>query len=463
MKALPLVVVMLLVASPVLGAAGPADGSTHSMAPDEAEPAQVESPSNETIHVLDIPSSELARATVEAHHVDLGPSLDFSALGAGGRIQTGASIERIESATDDSTRQQLILDELNTIEQRAIALQSAQRSAIERFNADDITARDLLIELARIDAEARALDDRRVALREITSETPDFSISSGRLAALERELDTFTGPVRTHAVSVVTGQSDAARFSVRTSETGFVLSVVADGEYVREAYRADLRNRDRNTVSYEEALDIVAENYPTIYSNRAAQNGTNVISAGDSHRVQINYRDGQLTAYVDSGTGRVFKESQTRPLESIATRDSASGVRDGLALSVDRTYPGGPLRIQLNESETGDPVDANVTIGLEASQESTLLGHTGSDGTIWTVSPSASYTVTVIRGNSAVVLTTSPTPMPYLAGNATAAENDTSPTVTSTPTESTGTGSTESADSVSAVSQAGPPAPPGGG
>ncbi|ELZ94515.1 DUF7094 domain-containing protein, partial [Haloferax sulfurifontis] len=172
-------------------------------------------------------------------------------------------------------------------------------------------------------------------------------------------------------------------------------------------------------------------------------------------------RDGQLTAYVDSGTGRVFKESQTRPLESITTRDTASGVRDGLALTVDRTYPGGPLRIQLNESETGDPVDANVTIGLEASQESTLLGHTGSDGTIWTVSPSASYTVTVIRGNSAVVLTTAPTPMPYLAGNATAAENDTSPTVTSTPTESTE--STDSAGSVSAVSQSRPAGPPADG
>ncbi|NLV01312.1 hypothetical protein G3A49_01760 [Haloferax volcanii] len=437
MKALPLVVVMLLVASPVLGAVGPTDGSSHSSALDGATHAQVESPSNETIHVLDIPSSELVRSTVEAHHVDLGPSLDFSALRAGGRIQTGASLERIESASDDSTRQQLILDELNGIEQRAIALQSAQRSVIERFNDDNLTARELLIELARIDAEARALNERRVALRDVTSRTSDFSISSGRLAALERELDTFTGPVRTHAVAVMTGEADAARFSVRTSETGVVLSVVADGEYVREAYRADLRDRDQRTVTYEEALDIVAENYPTIYSSRTAQNGTNVISAGDSHRVRINYNYGQLTAYVDTGSGRVFKESQTRPLRSISISATATGVRDGLALTVDRTYPGGPLRIQLNESETGDPVDANVTIGLEASQESTLLGHTGSDGTLWTVSPSAPYTVTVIKGNSAVVLTADPTPTPTLAANPTDTENDTSPTVTSTPTEST--------------------------
>ncbi|MGB9957248.1 DUF7094 domain-containing protein [Haloferax prahovense] len=453
MKALPLVVVMLLLASPVLGAVGPADGSTRAAALDGTDPAQVESPSNETIHVLDIPSSELVQATVEAHHVDLGPSLDFAALRAGEQIQTGASIERIESATNDNTRQQLILDELNSIEQRAIALQSAQRSAIERFNGGDLTARELLVELARIDAEARGLNERRVALRELATETPDFSINSGRLAALERELDTFTGPVRKYAVTVMSGQSDTARFSVRTSETGVVLSVVADGEYVREAYRAGLRNRDQSTVSYEEALDIVAESYPTIYSSRAAQNGTNVISAGDSHRVRINYDRGQLTAYVDTGSGRVFKESQTRPLTSITTSAVATEVKDGLTLTVDRTYPGGPLRIQLNESGSDDPVDANVTIGLEASQESTLLGHTGSDGMLWTVSPSSPYTITVIKGNSAVVLTTSPTSIPVLVTNTTAGTNETAAMASSTPTESS-----ESVSVVSHGAAVGPPA-----
>ncbi|POG56739.1 DUF7094 domain-containing protein [Haloferax marisrubri] len=451
MKALPLVVVMLLVASPVLGAVGPVDGSTQAAALDQADPAQVQSPSNGTIHVLDIPSSELVQATVEPHHVDLGPSLDFAALQAGGQIQTGASIERIESAADDSTRQQLILDEINSIEQRAIALQSTQRTAIEQFNAGELTARELLVRLARIDAEARGLNERRVALHELATETPDFSINSGRLAALERELDTFTGPVRRHVVSVMTGQSEAARFSVRTSESGVVLSVVADGEYVRESFRADLRDRDQSSVTYEEALDIVANNYPIIYSSRAAQNGTNVISAGDSHRVRINYNNGQLTAYVDAGSGQVFKESQSRPLGSISTGTAATEIKDGLRLTVNRTYPGGPLRIQLNETESDAPVDANVTIGLEASQESTLLGHTGADGTLWTVSPSSPYTITVIRGNSAVVLTTSPTPIPDLVTNATA-ENDTSAMGTSTPTDST--------SSISAVAQGSPAGAP---
>ncbi|AFK18032.2 hypothetical protein E6P09_04555 [Haloferax mediterranei ATCC 33500] len=427
MKALPLVIAILLVASPALGAVGPDAVSDQQSVFDTASPAQAQAQQvpNETIRVLDIPESNLVQATVESQHVDLGPSLDLAALRAGGQIQTGTSIERIESASDDSIRQQLIIDELSRIEQRAIALQSTQRTVIERFNQDQITARELLVELARIDAEARSLNERRVELRTLASNTPDFSIDSGRLAGLERELDTFTGPVRKHAVAVMTGGAEPTRFSVRTSETGVVLSVVADGKYIREAYRSDLRDRDQSTVMYEEALGIVADNYPTVYSSRSAQNGTNVISAGNSHRVRINYNGGQLSAYVDAGSGEVFKESQARPLRTVTSGTPKTEVKDGLSLTAYQTYPGGPLRIQLNETETDDPVDANVTIGLEASQESTLLGHTGTDGTIWTVSPSGPFTITVIKGNSAVVLTSSPTPIPGLETNTTDQSNST--------------------------------------
>ncbi|ELZ94967.1 hypothetical protein C440_07822 [Haloferax mucosum ATCC BAA-1512] len=438
MKALPFVLAILLVASPVLGAVGPDAVSGQTPALNGTSPTQTQQVSNETVRVLDIPESAIVQATVEPQHVDLGPSLDFAALRSGGQIQTGASIERIESANDDSIRQQLILDEINRIEQRAIALQSTQRSVIEAFNDDQISARELLVELARIDAEARGLNERRIELRSLATETPDFSIESARLAALERELDTFTGPVRKHAVAVMTGRSDPTRFSVRTSDTGVVLSVVADGEYIREAYRADLRDRDRSTVTYEDALGIVADNYPAVYSSRSAQNGTNVISAGNSHRVRINYNSGQLAAYVDAGSGEVFKETQRRPLRGVSLTTPTTEVKDGLSLTAYRTYPGGPLRIQLNETETDTPVDANVTLGLEASQESTLVGHTGPDGTIWTVSPSETFTITVIKGNSAVVLTTSPTTIPGLATNTTGESNST-PDGETTPAPTPGT------------------------
>ncbi|WP_396610868.1 hypothetical protein ACH9L7_11640 [Haloferax sp. S1W] len=439
MKVLPLVLAFVLVASPVLGAVGPQAGSPPADALGDTA-AQVQTSSNGTIRVLDIPASSVVRSTVDLQHVDLGPSLDFAGLRAGTQIQTLSSIERIRSASDDGVRQQLILGEINQIEQRAIALQSAQRNAIEAYNSGGISARELLVELARIDAEARELNERRIELREISAQTPDFSVDPGRLAALERELDTFTGPVREQAVSVLTGAETPTRFFVRTSEDGLVLSVITDDTYIREAYRSDLRNRDESGVTPTEALDKVAENYPYVWDSRATQNGADVVGAGNSYLVRVNHDRGQLFAYVDSGSAKVFKEAQIRPLDTISNGTMATEVKDGLNLSVNRTYPGGPLRIQLTETETGDPVDANVTIGLEASRESSLLGRTGADGTIWTVSPGSRFTITVIKGNAAVVLTVSPTPVPHLLTNTTKTNettttpaSDVTPSGTATP------------------------------
>ncbi|ELZ87429.1 hypothetical protein C453_03724 [Haloferax elongans ATCC BAA-1513] len=416
MKALPLVLALVLVASPVIGAAGPGTGD---LADTSNGTTQVQTSSNGTVRVLDIPDSSVVRSTVDAQHVDLGPSIDFAGLRAGSQIQTLSSLERIESASDEGVRQQLILGEINQIEQRAIALQSAQQNAIEAYNSEDIAARELLVELARIDAEARELNERRVELREAAAQTPDFSVDPGRLAALERELDTFTGPVRKHAAAVLTGNEPSMRFFVRTSADGLVLSVISDNTYIREAYRSDLRDRDQSGVTPTQALDKVAENYPLVWNSRATQNGADVVGAGNSYLVRVNHGRGQLFAYVDSGSAEVFKEAQIRPLDTVSNGTVATEVKDGLRLSANRTYPGGPLRIQLNETETGDSVDANVTLGLEASRESTLLGRTGSDGAIWTVSPASRFTITVIRGNAAVVLTVSPTPVPQLATNET--------------------------------------------
>ncbi|MFC7204798.1 hypothetical protein ACFQJC_14870 [Haloferax namakaokahaiae] len=417
MKALPLVLVVVLVASPALGAVGPEPFATPSADLGETQSLQVQASANETIHVLDIPESQVARSSINSQHVDLGPALGFSSIRANGRLQTLTSIERIESVADNNVRQQLILGEINRIEQRAIALQSQQQNALSAYNAGEMSARELVVELARIDAQARNLNDRRTELRQIAVDTPDFSLDSGRLAALERELDTFTGPVRAQAAAVLSGRADPARFFVRTSETGIVLSTIADDTYIREVYRSDLRDRESSGVTPAEALDVVAENYPTIWETRASQNGADVVGAGDSYLVRISHSRGQLFAYVDSGSGTVFKEAQIRPLDDGFVGDPATQVKDGLNLTVYRTYPGGPMRIALNESATDDPVSANVTLGLEVSQESTLIGQTDSDGNLWTLSPNSSFTVTVIRGNAAVVLTVSPTSVPELATN----------------------------------------------
>jgi hypothetical protein len=65
----------------------------------------------------------------------------------------------------------------------------------------------------------------------------------------------------------------------------------------------------------------------------------------------------------------------------------------------------------LVDAETETPVDANVTLS-EGDEESELLGQSGDDGSIWTLSPQREYTVTAIRGNDVVVLSIRPAAPP---------------------------------------------------
>jgi hypothetical protein len=207
---------------------------------------------------------------------------------------------------------------------------------------------------------------------------------------------------------VLQGQSNPTRFYVATSADSVVLSTIVGDAYVREAYRGDVRNRTTDRMSPEEAFDIANRSYSTIWDLRT---DTEILGSGDSYLVRVSYPGGDLSAFVDSGSRNVFKEFQRRPLADVDRGALVSDTRDGLRLQVNRTYPGGPLRVRLTEASTGDPVDANVTVGRDGG-ESRLVGATGDDGVLWTVSPGSRFTVTAIRGNSVVLVTTSPVPSP---------------------------------------------------
>jgi hypothetical protein len=363
---------------------------------------------NVSVNVLSLPPGAPNQSSVETQYVDLGPALSFASNASTYRIETLTAVENVRSAETTEARQQRILGELNRVEQRVISLRSAQSRTASAFRDGDITQREALVRLARIDIEARALETRRERLATLAEETPEFSVDAGRMDSLSRELDSVTGPVRAHAAAVLQGQSDPTRFYVATSAESVVLSTIVGDAYVREAYRGDVRNRTTNRMSPEEAFDIANRSYPTIWSLRT---DTEILGSGDSYLVRVSYPGGDLSAFVDSGSRNVFKEFQRRPLADVDRGEAVSDTRDGLRLEVNRTYPGGPLRVRLTESSTGDPVDANVTVGRDGG-ESRLVGATGEDGELWTVSPGNRFTVTAIRGNSVVLVTTSPAPAP---------------------------------------------------
>ena len=370
---------------------------------------------NRTVHVLDIPDDELARSTIDRQTLDLGPAMDFSTDETTWRLRTATMTERIRSAEDTTRRQRLLLGALNNIEQQTITLRARQQDAIAAYSDEKIDAKRLLVRLAGINAEAKALEQRRNRIIELAKNTEEFSLDAGRLAALQRSLDTFTGPVRAHAQGVLSGREQPTRFYVAAGDQSVVLTTITNGTYVREAFRGTLRQRNDPRISdVQEAIDVTTNSYPVIMAMR---NNSDAIGSGNSFLVTVPHREGHLSAFVDSGSKKVFKEFQSRPLRTMEGGEPVSEVKDGLRLRVNQTYPGAPMRVHLTDAQTGVPVDANITVGLEGG-DSDFVGATGADGSLWTLTPRGRITVTAIKGNSVVFVTMQPAQIPYINASA---------------------------------------------
>ncbi|MFC7136385.1 hypothetical protein ACFQRB_07220 [Halobaculum litoreum] len=91
-------------------------------------------------------------------------------------------------------------------------------------------------------------------------------------------------------------------------------------------------------------------------------------------------------------------EHQRVRLAGIETGPSVTRTLD-LTLRVNRTFPGGPLRVEVVDPRTGEPVDAVVKIQPDDGA-STEVGSTGADGVLWTVSPQTGFVVTVVEVGS---------------------------------------------------------------
>jgi hypothetical protein len=365
--------------------------------------------SNRSIHVLDVSDGELERSAIGHQSLDLGPAMSFSTNETTWRLETEAMVERVRSVESTNRRQRLILGALNDIEQRIITLRGRQRDAVAAYGAGEIGAKRLLIRLIRVDAEARALEVRRQHVVALAEDTEQFALDSSRRAKLRIDLMPYTGPVRKHAREVLQGEKPPTRFYVASGDGAVVLSTIDNDTYIREAFRGSLRQQRPRSITTQDALNITAESYPVIF--RVSKNDTEVLGSDSSYRVNIPHQKGTLSAFVDSGSKRVFKESQTRPLGVMEHEPPVSEVRDGLRLQVNQTYPGAPLHIRLTDVETGVPVGANVTVGLEG-RESDFVGTTGADGGVWTLTPRGRFTVTAIKGNSVVFVTLQPAEIP---------------------------------------------------
>jgi len=417
MRPLPVVVALLALAAPVGGAAlasGPAAGGASDARPVPATaglpaPAQADPSEPPPYRVLTIPPDRSSRATVGAQAPDLGTAMGIEVADTTGALAAAEVRERIEAADSPDERQRRLVAAVSAIEQREITLHQRQRDAIAAHAAGDLSDRELLAELAAVTAEANALRERLAMLEALADETPDYTLNAGEL---EFRLRTYDGPIRAAAVGAARADRPPERLYVESGEDALVLAGVLGDTYVREVYRGD--NWDRaasGTTAPEDAERVARTAYP---ETAAAATRTEARGQGGVFRVTFDFPAGELRTFVSAGSERVIVEHQTRPLATFEAGETRSRVQDGLAVTVNRTYPGGPVRIAVSDADGGGPVEGATVTVAPGDADSEVVGTTGADGVVWALSPREPYRVTVLGDGptAAFVADVEPTPPP---------------------------------------------------
>lgn len=337
--------------------------------------------------------------------LDVSTAMTVQREATASRLDRYALAERLDNAPSTEARQQLVVEAATTAEIRIDALREDERQLRAAYTSGEIDAETLLRRQARIQARASELRTTLDRLQGHAAEIPQFSLN-GRIQLLSSKLIGYDGPVRERALATVTGAAPATRVSVTASADGVVLSMLDGTRYVREAYRADQRTPNRvSRFTLDAAASRAFELYPVAY-NRSQDLGFGQNIDGDLggnlYLISFSMPAGTIDAYLDDGTRNVFFEVQERRVDRLDFRPSVEGAANGTRLTVNRTYPGGPLQLTVVDNATGNPRQTTVNVAGHSVE-------TGPDGTAWTLAPSTGvFQVTAVGPDGNVTVAVRP-------------------------------------------------------
>ncbi len=345
----------------------------------------------------------LGAGTVESGYgtprADLGATLEMSDGELRSRYDAYRARRDVEAADTDYTKREAIHTALDGIERRIESIRAREQQAVRAYHAGDLTRRELLRTLARLDAETGSLRDAITDLQRVGASVIDRPLDR-RLENLDGELQSLQSPVRDRIASGLRGGGSVGTVHVAATDTGVVLETVDDGRYDRDAVRFD--NYDPGDEDrYEESLDAVLNRIGELYPWASTeQSGISIDwTASRLYVTDISHPQGTTLVYLDGGTGNVYREVQRLRLSRLPTESVETVVENGVVVRVNDTLGNNPLQISVVDASTGDPIDAAVTI------DDQQLGRTGSDGRTWALGPRGTATLEVDTGRETISIT----------------------------------------------------------
>jgi hypothetical protein len=331
--------------------------------------------------------------------LDLGAALTMDRNEVRTQKRMSTLNERLANAETRQSKEQVLIRYTPELESQLSSLKHTERTISKRFNNSEMTTQQYVRQLAILDAKARNIAHAIDHLDSRGDTVPSFAPPVRRLRA---DLYSLRGQVRQYATDRFRGQSAPRPIYVETTNTGVILSTIEGNQYVREAFRADYRKpSEAKALLVQRAANITLSQYQWL--NEHEKSPSTDYGAGVYPSV-IPYSQGVVKPVLDSGTEKIFRETQYKYLTGSNHIPYGTAVRNNstsLNLTVNRTYPGGPLRINLTDA-SGDPVRGNISVG------DTHVGQTGNDGVLWTVALSRTFTVSATYDSETVNVTLAP-------------------------------------------------------
>ncbi|MFC6730193.1 carboxypeptidase-like regulatory domain-containing protein [Natronoarchaeum mannanilyticum] len=392
------VVALLLLVSPVVAATpaggvdpASADGATPSIEHEVAAPAVDATSLTESAGPISwiTHDGQSSRGVAGETARSIGSTLGMADRDLRAEL-TEARYENRFEAGDTSAERQAVLDEaLADMERRHDRLVEREREAIAEHAAGERSTEAFLRELAKISADASAVERRLDHLDRLADRDADVEISTRNLRYAMSRFDT---PIRNDLVAATTaGGPVGERIYVETSENTAVLSKIEGDQYLREGIQTDQYDPDgtEQFQSREEVLETAGSHYPWLYSLAPNEREPSSRTYGTTTRETVNnHPAGSSRIFLDSSTKGVFLEYHTLDLAALDQTATVRPSDSEFTVGANRVPNGGPLWVNVTD-DGGDPIDATVTIGD---------GHTartGDDGVAWLFAPEGDVTVTV--------------------------------------------------------------------
>lgn len=290
--------------------------------------------------------------------------------------------ERLDRVPSAAAERSELRAQQDRVEQRVTRLRGAEQATYTGLASADRDPATVGYELARINGAAAAYDEWVTHIEQKMDDVDGIE-PDRQLGALLVETATLQSPLRNQLMRTATGADERKQLYVTAGSNGLLLGTNADGTFYRDAYDGRLYDQDAEIAIDEiEVLARVDEQYPWIteFDSIDISQGLDTPNPnGAASRVHTRHPHGELITFVNRENGDVFFEHQELDHDSVPTTERINTTDDGLQLTVEETFPTGPMKVTLLDGTSGEPLQGTIRIDEQ------VVGTTDENGQVWIV------------------------------------------------------------------------------